>query len=350
MNNCELLAPIEAGVVRFCEVNFMTKYEFLQWLDDVEVQQKILRIVKELQIFFEPVKPPNESPPPDEKLSRLELEKNSTFQRATTAERQLSDLRSDNFRLKNNLSEVQQRVEGLEQQIQNVQFKNSQLENSLSQAQQRVKDLEQQIQNAQFKNSRLQSSLSQSEQSARSLQDKLKTWQETFTREQQRNKSLQQDLDAANQTISDLERQLEQRFARGWELFQKYQSVGTHARQLLQGVFTRDNFMSFICGGAQSESLEKIWDVLRECVMNSRQHDAEILWEVFEYSLELVNSSRAQVSYSILPVNVGDRFDSDVHSEAPGSRAQGKVAQVYLPGFRNDYNRRIIRKSIVQVS
>lgn len=330
----------------------MTKHELLQLLDDAEVQQKILRIVNEpTKNFFTPTI--LEEPfAPDEKFSRLEgennpseaqrrvedlerqvqtarlknsqleIEKNSALQRAATAERQLGDLRSDNFRLKNNLSE----------------------------AQQRIKDLEQQIQNAQFKNSRLENSLSQSEQSARSLQDKLKTWQETFTREQQRAKTLQQDLDAANRKISDLEGQLQQRFAHGWELFQKYQSVGAHARQLLQGVFTRDNFMSFICGGAQSESLEKIWDVLRECVMNSRQHDAEILWEVFEYSLELVNSSRGQVSYSILSVNAGDRFDSDVHTEAPGSRAQGKVAQVYLPGFRNDYNRRIIRKSIVQVS
>ena len=302
----------------------MTKYEMLRWLDDVEVQRKILQIVKEPQIFSELVKSPEEiSTPVDyEKFSRLELEKNSALQRVANAERQLSDLRSDNFRLKNNLSEAQQRVKDLEQQIQNAQSRNSQLENSLS----------------------------QSERSSKDLQSKLAEWQKTFTREQQRNKTLQQDLDAANQTISDLEEQLEQRFARGWQLFQKYQSVGTHARQLLQGVFTRENFMSFICGGAQSESLEKIWEVLRECVMNSRQHDAEILWDVFEYSLELVNSSRGQVSYSILPVNVGDRFDSDLHTEAPGSRAQGKVIQVYLPGFRNDYNRRIIRKSIVQVS
>lgn len=307
----------------------MTKYELLQWLDDAEVQQKILRIVKEPQIFSEPVKSLEEPPVDDEKLSKLE---------------------EKNFRLKNNLSEVQQRVEDLEQQIQNAWFKNSQLEKSLSQAQQHVKDLEQQIQNAQFRNSRLENSLSQSERSSKDLQSKLAEWQKTFTREQQRAKSLQQDLDAAQLKISDLEGQLQQRFSRGWEIFQKYQSVGAHARQLLQGVFTRDNFTSFICGGAQSESLEKIWDVLRECVMNSRPHDAEILWEVFEYSLELVNSSRGQVSYSILPVSDGDRFDSDLHSEAPGSRAQGKVAQVYLPGFRNDYNRRIIRKSIVQVS
>lgn len=53
----------------------MTKYELLQWLDDVEIQQKILRIVKEPQIFSEPVKPPEEPNAPDEKLLRLEKEK-----------------------------------------------------------------------------------------------------------------------------------------------------------------------------------------------------------------------------------------------------------------------------------
>lgn len=280
----------------------MTNYELLRLLDDTEVQEKILKIVNEQKIFSEPATPSYEpASADDEKISRLE---------------------DENFRLKN----------------------------SLSQSQQRVKNLEEQIQNAQYKNSRLENSLSQSERSSKDLQSKLAEWQKTFTREQQRAESLQQELDAANLKISDLEGQLQQRFSRGWQLFQKYQSLGAHSRQLLQGVFTRDNFTSFICGCAQSESLEKIWDVLRECVMNSRQHDAEILWQVFEYSLELVNSSRAQVSYSILPVSEGDRFDSELHSEAPGSRAQGKVAQVHLPGFRNDYNRRIIRKSIVQVN
>ena len=267
----------------------MTKYELLRLFDEVEVQRKILQIVKESKIFSEPVKPLEEISPPatDEKL--LQLEK------------------------------------------------------SLLQAQQRVKDLEQQIQNAQYRNSQL-------ETSSKELQRKLTDWQKTFTSEQKRAKNLQQELDAANQKISELQEQLQQRFARGWEIFKKYQSVGAHSRQLLQGVFTRENFMSFICGGAQSESLEKIWDVLRECIMNSRQHDAEILWEVFEYCLELVNSVRTQVSYSILSVNIGERFDSEFHTEAPGSRAQGKIAQIYLPGFCNDYNRRIIRKSIVQVS
>lgn len=267
----------------------MDKHELLNLLDDDDVQRKILAIV--------------------------DAEKDSAEQRATATERELDDLRYD-----------------------------------YASAQRRIKDLEQQIQTTQYRNSRLESFLSQSEQTARSFQSKLEEWQRTFTREQQRSKDLQRDLDAAQIKISDLEAQLQDRFARGWELYQKYQSIGSHARQLLQGVFPRDNFMSFICGGAQVDSLETLWDVLRECVMNNRQQDADILREVFEYCLELVNSSKAQASYSILPVNVGDRFDMDVHSEAPGSRAQGKVSVVYLRGYRNDYNRRVIKKSIVQVS
>ena len=199
--------------------------------------------------------------------------------------------------------------------------------------------LERQLEILRGENLSLKNSLAQ----AKNFQQEAADFKRAYESEKNR-------ADAAQIKISELEEQLQARFARGWELFKKYREVGAHARQLLQGVFTRDNFTSFICGGAQNDSLEKIWDVLRECVMNSRQHDAEILWAVFEYCLELVNASKAQASYSILPVNIGDRFDSDLHTEAPGSRAQGKVARVYLPGFRNDYNRRIIKKSIVQVS
>ena len=59
--------------------------------------------------------------------------------------------------------------------------------------------------------------------------------------------------------IDQLRKELAQRFERGWELFQQYQNVSTHARQILKaGVFTHDDFMSFICGGAQTNSLEAI--------------------------------------------------------------------------------------------
>lgn len=290
----------------------MNKYELLRWLDDPDLKEKIRQIVAEPKKFSEPEKLPMpekiSSPKPDENLSRLEME---------------------NRRLKDTLRAAELEKNSAQRQLDALRGENIQLKNSLSSSQQRIKDLE---------------------QSSRSFRSKLEEWQNTFTREQQRAKTLQRDLDDAQGKISELEAQLQQRFARGWERFQKYQHVGSHARQLLQGVFPRDDFMSFICGGAQVNSLETLWDVLRECVMNNRPQDAETLSEVFEYCLELVNATKAQAGYSILPVKPGDRFDSDLHSEGPNSRAQGKISNVYLPGYRNDYNGRVIRKSIVQVS
>ena len=309
------------------EDKFMTKCELLDFLDDTEIQGKILKIFEESKKTSEP----NKNFSQHEEIS-APVSNSNTLQ-----------LENENSRLKKDLQEMAH--------AKTVLYENfSKLEVDFAKSQERVEHLEQQIQTAKYKNSQLENSLSQSEQSSRSLQTKLAEWQNIFNVEKQRAKNLQQDLEGAQSKISELQLQLEQRFSRGWELFEKYQTVGAHSQQLLQGVFTHNNFMSFICGGAQTESLEKIWDVLRENIMTSNQHDAEILWEIFEYCLKLVNSSKTQASYSILPVNVGDNFDFEFHSEAQGSHAQGKISNVYLHGYRNEYNNRIIRKSIVQVS
>lgn len=202
----------------------------------------------------------------------------------------------------------------------------------------------------------LKFSLDQARQHAKKFQADAISWQQSCEDERQRAKFLQRELDAAHEKISRLENsvaelnaQLQECFAVGQTLFQKYRRLGSHARQLLQGVFPHENFMSFICGGAQTNSLETIWDVLRECVMKGQLQDAEILREIFTYCLQLVNASKLQAGYSILPVNVGDVFDSDVHTETPDSLAHGKISAVRLPGFRNDYSGRVIRKSVVQV-
>lgn len=155
-------------------------------------------------------------------------------------------------------------------------------------------------------------------------------------------------LEKANRTLQE---QLAERFARGWELFEQYPNVSEHTRQILHnGVFTQEaSFMSFICGGAQPTSLEKLWEALRDCIMRGEQSDAEILWDIFEYCLELVNASRTQAKYEILAVEEGDSFDPDCHTEGPDSKAQGTVRTIYLRGYRNTYGDKIMKKSIVQV-
>lgn len=161
---------------------------------------------------------------------------------------------------------------------------------------------------------------------------------------------LEQQISRLQKSYSDLQKKFAD-FERGWRLFQDYQRVGAHARQILDsGVFPRNNFLAFICGGAQANSLEIIWDVVRDCALSGDNSDAKILWQIFEFCIELVNSSRAQASYQILPVQAGDRFDPDFQLEGPNSRSQGYISAVLIRGFQNNYNCRVIRKSIVQVS
>ena len=281
------------------------KYELLRLLDEREVREKIFKLIdKRLENFS------SESVPPQKSLSE-NLYRSEEISTPV-----------DNDTLKNSSDDADRQAENYLQQLDDAQSKISRLENSLS----------------------------ESRQSSNSLQRKFSDWQQTFNREQSRAQNLQRELDDAQEKISQLEEQLKNSFARGQELFQKYRQVGAHARQILgTSVFVRDDFTSFICGGAQSDSLEKIWDVLKTCVMDGNQRDAEILGEIFDYCLELVNASKSGKGFSILPVNVGDRFDSNIHSEVSAGLAQGKISVVCLPGFRNDYSGRLVRKSIVQV-
>lgn len=334
----------------------MDKNLLLDLLDDVDVQRKIFRLVDGHKTFAantatveeissrleESSQPPEQKNSSPENFSRtdevqrlkgqlrtLADEKSDALKRATTAESQLESLRTENSLLKNSLAKVQQQVKDLNRQIQTTQYENSRLSNSLSQAQRQAKNFKAERDSKQIL-------LEESERQTETY------WQQLT--------DAQKEISRLESSVDELNAQLQQNFSRGRELFQKYQRVGLHARQILgTGVFVRNDFTSFICGGAQVDSLEKIWAVMSECVSGGRQSDVDILREIFEYCLELVNASRTQATYSILPVNVGDRFDSDFHSEGADSRAQGRIVKIYLRGFRNDYNGRVVRKSIVQV-
>ena len=207
------------------------------------------------------------------------------------------------------------------------------------------------LQNFRVENYRLQSELSKADQREKNLQSKIFQLQSSLDDAQNSCRRLESKNSQLKKSCDELQAQLDLQLGRGWQLFQDYQRLGWHPRQILQtGVFPHNSFMSFICGGAQASSLETIWDVVREAVLGGDNSDAQILWQIFQYAVELVNSAKAQASYEILPVQAGDRFDSDFHVEGPNSRAQGSIAQIYLPGFKNTYNNRIIRKSLVRVS
>lgn len=161
--------------------------------------------------------------------------------------------------------------------------------------------------------------------------------------------ALQQQNLELQQNVEQCKAELEERFADGWQLFQRYFALPERDRQVLTSVFPAESFESFICGGAKDASLEKIWDEVDRNLSSGNSSTAYLLWEIFAYFVKLVNAGKTETVYQIDDVREGDDYDRELHNLTAGSKVQGKVRQVHLPGFSNIYSGRNIRKSIVYV-
>ena len=275
----------------------MTKSDLLRLLDDAEVQQKIFNIAagKDTPIFDNTKKISEQ-----EKISQLQ----SDLQKA----------RAEIYQLRHELALADNRVK-------NAQSKQLDAENSAREHKLRADQLNQ-------------------------------TYQEKFDRLRKDKERVERRESQLESSIAQLKEKLAERFGRGWNLFQEYRYLTGHARDILDAsVFQRqDNFTAFICAAAQPNSLEIIWDTVKECVFIDQPRDADTIWKIFLYAVELVNSAKSRDIFEILPVDIGDRFDSDFHAEGPNSRAQGIVSKIFIAGYKNSYSGKILRKSIVQVS
>lgn len=166
-----------------------------------------------------------------------------------------------------------------------------------------------------------------------------------------------QKIEAAERKCERLEAQkqqllqtLNERFARGHELYEALDGIDPYLRGLLKGAVPREGFEAFIVGLAQDHSLPRLWEALREALRKqSSAEDCRTLWELFVYSVALVNAGKAQDIYVIEDVQVGDAFDVERHTLTSDSRAQGNITQVLLPGYRNTYRKTIEYKSLVKI-
>jgi len=160
----------------------------------------------------------------------------------------------------------------------------------------------------------------------------------------------QQARAAAEEENRSLARELEQRFAQGKELYEQLDHVDAYIRSLLDGAIPRKGFEAFIVGLAQDRSLPFVWEAVREAMRKGcGTEELTTLWEIFQYAIALVNQGKSQDIYAIDDVQAGDVFDVDEHTLVDGSRAQGSITEVVLPGYRNTYSGEIVKKSLVRI-
>lgn len=235
--------------------------------------------------------------------------------------------------------------------------KKQELRRALEQAQQEITALTEWEQQALADGDRYRQAFEQAQRQCQTLEQQgtvlrqsLEQMQREVAQARQERERAQGEAQSLRQEAEDADKALSQRFAEGWRLYQQYQQVGDYLRDLLTGVFARPGFEAFIIGAAQERSLRPLWSATREALMKCRdESSANILWDIFQYSLGLVNQSRPDDVFALEDVAVGDRYDIERHALTGGSRVQGTVRVVHLPGYRNVRTGDVVCKSLVEI-
>lgn len=235
--------------------------------------------------------------------------------------------------------------------------KKQELRRALEQAQQEITALTEREQQALADGDRYRQAFEQAQRQCQTLEQQgtvlrqsLEQMQREAAQARQERERAQGEAQSLRQEAEDADKALSQRFAEGWRLYQQYQQVSDYLRDLLTGVFARPGFEAFIIGAAQERSLRPLWSATREALMKCRdESSANILWDIFQYSLGLVNQSRPDDVFALENVAVGDRYDLERHALTGGSRVQGTVRVVHLPGYRNVRTGAVICKSLVEI-
>lgn len=266
--------------------------------------------------------------------------------------------------LRRALEQAQQEITALTEREQQALADGDRYRQAFEQAQRQCQTLEQQgtvlrqsLEQMQREAAQAQEKRDQVRRQCRNLEEQRTVLRQHLEQVQREAAQARQERDRAQgeaqslrQEAEDADKALSQRFAEGWRLYQQYQQVGDYLRDLLTGVFARPGFEAFIIGAAQERSLRTLWSATREALMKCRdESSANILWDIFQYSLGLVNQSRPDDVFALEDVAVGDRYDIERHALTGGSRVQGTVRVVHLPGYRNVRTGDVICKSLVEI-
>ena len=200
--------------------------------------------------------------------------------------------------------------------------------------------------------SRQLESLRKEKNTAESQRDELNRQLESLRKEKNTAESQRDELSRQLETVykekESAEKQLAERFAEGWEVYQTFLKLNAEVRE--NSGFRAEKFETFICKGAQRNSLDGIWEAALDCKRAEKIDDARIFWNVFEYFVQLVNFAFGDNFIEILNTQIGDRYNTDIHSTSgTNSSTQGVVREVILAGYRNNNSKKIVKKSNVRV-
>lgn len=132
------------------------------------------------------------------------------------------------------------------------------------------------------------------------------------------------------------------------EAYEIYQTLSISMKERLKNVFKTDTVYGLIVACADWRNVEGLWEFAKRRIIEKEEVDGEKLVKLFEFLLQAYNLQSNDKKYRLLKPEIGDKFDSDIHSIL-GTKTDGYVKQVRISGIVDEMSGKIVRKALVEL-
>ncbi len=209
--------------------------------------------------------------------------------------------------------------------------------------------LKQQLFDAKEDYSKLKENLKKLEKENESLQSENARLNESTKEYSLKYENAKKEISELEDKVSKLELVAErfQNYATLQDLYSGYLSLDEAIRDGLGNNIACEDIYQFVVSASQWDSIKSLWKYISYELDNLSKNDFDVLVHTFNWFFEQYNSFKK--TYSLLPVQVGELFDSDFHAKSTNSKSLGNISEVLLVGYKNNITGNVVEKSIVRV-
>ena len=303
------------------EFNFINKDEFNDEMENDEIMEKIIELIKKM-LGIKDDKKIKELKILEDKLNKeikgledeivvkkaevksLNIEKNNLKENINTLKEEYSKKLNEK---NTEISILNDEKENLKNTYRKLE---SDLKNDIETKRNEIIDLKRIEEDLKDKKSKLTAE-------NKSLENKLNNVKEEF-------EIVKSEIRKERESIGDL---LQAR-----KLYDKYLSMETRILSKLDNVLIQRDFESFISSGYTLSSLDNVWDIVKIEYKNISSKDKEILKEVFAFFLNQINKRFKEAKYGLIQVEVGEDFDA-VNQVDLSQNSRGIVTECVFYGY-----------------
>ena len=303
------------------EFNFINKDEFNDEMENDEIMEKIIELIKKM-LGIKDDKKIKELKILEDKLNKeikgledeivvkkaevksLNIEKNNLKENINTLKEEYSKKLNEK---NTEISILNDEKENLKNTYRKLE---SDLKNDIETKRNEIIDLKRIEEDLKDKKSKLTAE-------NKSLENKLNNVKEEF-------EIVKSEIRKERESIGDL--------LQAKKLYNKYLSMETRILSKLDNVLIQRDFESFLSSGYSLSSLDNVWDIVKIEYKNISNEDKETLKEIFSFFLNQINKRFKEAKYGLVQVEAGEDFDA-INQVDLSQNSKGKVTECIFYGY-----------------